>query len=86
MLGMRRFSLLAAATFLAPGAAAEPPACMDVTDAPDNPLGVYTYGDATRGIEFWLEDNGYPGLQRQACLDGDEKFIDRDVLLTATLL
>lgn len=82
---MRRFSLLLAAALLVPPAAADAPRCGEVTDAPWNPVGVYTYGDITRGLEIWLESNQDPGLQRQACAREDGTVVGSDQLVTGTL-
>lgn len=55
--------LLALAVVAVPAARAAP-ACSAVTDQPPNAAGVYVLAQSW---EVWLEGNGAPGLQRQAC-------------------
>lgn len=54
----------------APTASAEAD-CAAVTEQPPNATGIYVIVDVMHGSETWMENNGYPGLQRQPCIRGD---------------
>lgn len=67
---MRWLLLALAGVVLAPGAIATPPSCASITEQPPG-TGVYTVVVPPFLYEIWIEDNGYPGLQRQSCIMDD---------------